>query len=60
MSQYYGADIYEVTPKASEVQFMEKLGNTDAELKKSIAYIKKPVCGIWRHLGNLCKFSIPT
>ena len=46
LSQYYNADVYQAIPKTFKAQFMKKLSNTEAELKKSIAYIKKTVCGI--------------
>ena len=40
MSQYDDAYMYEAT---FEAQYMKKLGNTEAELKKSIAYSEKTV-----------------
>ena len=50
--------MYKATPKEHlEAKFMKKLSNTDAELKKSVAYKKKHV-GQNRKLGNIGNFHL--
>ena len=49
MSQFDNANMYQATFEAT---FMKKLSNTEAELRKSIAYKKDCISDVWKYIAK--------